>query len=418
MTEKPILQEKQPPISDVVISGAGLVGGLLALVLDRYGFKVTLIDQRDWFDEPAVSDGRASAIAEDCWCCLELLGLTSSLGSQQITGMRIGEAVVDHEETDFALNFDANAEVLLGHMVENERLMTALNQALKKTSQVQFLPKNRILSFRKTGSVVDCELATGENLTTRLLASAEGRGSVLRGLAGIKTQSTDYDQAGLVCTVSHEFAHEGLAYQWFLPNGSFAVLPLPGNATHPHLSSIVWSEKRELAKVMMELDETEFTTQMQRRFGNRLGKLKLQGKRWSFPLAAGIADCFAKDRFVLVGDAAHHVHPLAGQGLNLGIRDVAALAEVLVEARRLGLDFGDDLSLDNYQRRRRFDSALTLGLMDGLNRVFSTSAGPARMLTSVGLPSVNRLDSLKAFLIEKASGKSVNQPRLLQGLEI
>ncbi len=410
----------QQTSSDVTISGAGLVGSLLALALDRYGFTVTLIDQRDWFEELPQSDGRASAIAGDCWQMLNVLGLTSFLKGQKIHGMRVDEAVLDHEKTKFSLQFDDQGETsaLLGIMVENHQLRKTLNQALKQSRQIKFAAKNKITSFQSLGGEVTCKLSRREDLTTRLLVSAEGKGSKLKELAGIKTQSSDYAQAGIVCTVSHEQPHEGLAYQWFLPNGPFALLPLQGTQEQPNRSSIVWSEQRDLAAAIMMVDDQEFSSQMQRRFGDVLGKLQIEGGRWSFPLSASIADSFAKDRLVLVGDSAHSIHPLAGQGLNLGVRDVATLTEVLVDARKLGLDFGSDLILANYEGARRFDSSMALGLMDGLNNLFSNSHPPARLLTSIGLPVVNRLESLKAFLVGKAGGQSSNQPKLLKGEEI
>lgn len=392
----------------------------MALTLDRYEFSVTLIDQRDWFEEQPQSDGRASAIAGDCWQMLNVLGLTSSLKGQKIQGMRVDEAVLDHEKTKFSLQFDDQGETsaLLGIMVENHQLRKTLNQALKQSRQIKFATKSKITSFQTSGREITCQLSNGQKFKTQLLVSAEGRGSKLKELAGIKTQSSDYAQAGIVCTVSHEQPHDGLAFQWFLPNGPFALLPLRGTAEQPNRSSIVWSEQRGLAEAVMTVDDQEFSNQMQRRFGDVLGKLQVEGDRWSFPLSASIADTFAKDRLVLVGDSAHSIHPLAGQGLNLGIRDVATLTEVLVDSRKLGLDFGADLSLANYEGSRRFDSSVALGLMDGLNSLFSNSRASARLLTSIGLPVVNRLESLKVLLIGKAGGQSPNQPKLLKGEEI
>ena len=404
---------------DVIISGAGFVGSLLALALDQNGFTVLLIDHQDWFEKKIDADGRASAIAPDCWNLLAALNLGETLEgkSQQIQAMQVDQAVVGHNKVDFALCFDGKEESgqSLGWMIENHELRKALNELLKRSKTLDFAPGTKITEFDVKEPFGSLKLSNGCGVTAKLVVSAEGRKSALRQAAGIGIEEAAYDQAGIVCTINHELPHEGLAFQWFLPNGPIAFLPLPAKDQTAHRSSIVWSEKRELADAFMALDQRDFADQVQRRFGPRLGSLTLNGDRWSFPLSASIADHFTSPRLALIGDAAHGIHPLAGQGLNLGIRDVAVLAEVLVDARRLGLDFGTQLILQKYERWRRFDSSLALGLVDGLNKLFTTSFAPAKFLAANGLPIVNRIEGLKSFLINKAAGISPNQPALLKG---
>ena len=222
--------------------------------------------------------------------------------------------------------------------------------------------------------------------------------------------SWSYPQSGIVTTVSHSKPHHGKAVQHFLPSGPFAILPLKGNR-----SSIVWSEEKARAAEIMAGDEASFLAELTRRFGDHLGTIALAGPRQSFPLDLQIARDFVSDRFVLIGDAAHAVHPLAGQGLNIGMRDVAALAEIIVEGSRLGLDIGSPVLLERYERWRRFDSALSATMMDGLNRLFSNDSAPLRVLRDLGLGLVDRMPPLKDALIRQAAGLGGEIPRLLRG---
>jgi 2-octaprenyl-6-methoxyphenol hydroxylase len=254
------------------------------------------------------------------------------------------------------------------------------------------------------------KLGSGTSIEASLLAAADGKRSRLREQAGIKCVGWSYPQIGIVTTVAHEKPHHGKAVQHFLPSGPFAMLPLTGNR-----SSIVWTEAKEQGEAIMGLDEAEFLAELGKRFGHRLGAIELAGPRQSFPLDMQIARSFVADRLALIGDAAHAVHPLAGQGLNIGMRDVAALVETVIDATRLGLDIGALPQLERYERWRRFDSAFSAAVMDGLNRLFSNDSAPLRVLRDLGLGLVDRAPALKRFFVSEAAGATGTVPRLLNG---
>jgi 2-octaprenyl-6-methoxyphenol hydroxylase len=257
---------------------------------------------------------------------------------------------------------------------------------------------------------VTVTLASGGSLAAALLVAADGKRSRLREQAGIECVRWSYPQLGIVTTVAHAKPHRGRAVQHFLPGGPFAILPLKGDR-----SSIVWTEDKAKAAAIMTADEATFMRELARRFGPALGEITLAGPRQSFPLDLQIARAFTSDRLVLVGDAAHAVHPLAGQGLNIGMRDVAALTEILVEGARLGLDLGSPALLGRYERWRRFDSAFSAAVMDGLNRLFSNDSTPLRAVRDVGLGVVERAPRLKQFFVREAAGLTGRVPRLLRG---
>ena len=234
--------------------------------------------------------------------------------------------------------------------------------------------------------------------------------SKLRDLAGIKTVHWAYDQMGIVTTVAHERPHEGRAEEHFMPGGPFATLPLTGNR-----SSLVWTEPTGNAKRLMAADDFTFELELEQRFGHKLGEIEVGGPRKAFPLGLTLARDFVKPRFALVGDAAHGIHPIAGQGLNLGFKDAAALAQTVVEADRLGLDIGSITTLERYERWRRFDTVQMGVVTDVLNRLFSNDIGPLRQLRTIGLGIVDRLPGLKRGFIDQAAGRGANNPALLQG---
>ena len=250
----------------------------------------------------------------------------------------------------------------------------------------------------------------GGAVRARLAVAADGRDSALRREAGIAVTTWRYPQVGIVCTVAHERPHRGIAHERFLPAGPFAILPMTGNR-----SSLVWTERSDLAPAMMALGEAEFGSEVALRFGDFLGRLDVVGPRWSYPLALVHAERYADRRLALVGDAAHAIHPIAGQGLNLGLRDAAALAEALVDDRRLGLDIGAAGALERYQRWRRFDSLVLMAATDGLNRLFSNDIEPLRLARDVGLAAVNRAVPLKRFIMRHAMGTLGRLPRLVRG---
>jgi 2-octaprenyl-6-methoxyphenol hydroxylase len=256
-------------------------------------------------------------------------------------------------------------------------------------------------------------LADGSDLEAALLVAADGRNSPMREAAGIGTIAWSYGQTGIVTRVEHELPHEGRAVQHFLPGGPFAILPLKGNR-----SCITWSEEAGRARVILALDDAAFLEEVDRRFAGRCGTLRLIGPRASWPLEMHLARRYIDRRFVLVGDAAHGVHPIAGQGLNLGFRDVAALTEVLTEAARLGLDLGDADALERYQSWRRFDSAISAATFDGLNRLFSNDWTLMRSARELGLGLLHRLPAVKELLVAEAAGMTGDIPKMLRGQRV
>jgi 2-octaprenyl-6-methoxyphenol hydroxylase len=247
-------------------------------------------------------------------------------------------------------------------------------------------------------------------LQGELIAACDGRHSPLRRDAAIETIAWDYPQASIVCTVEHALPHRGVAVEHFLPAGPFAILPMTGNR-----SSIVWTEHAALAPELMALAAAPFVVELARRFGDFLGEIAVIGRRWSYPLSLMHARRYAAERLVLVGDAAHVIHPIAGQGLNLGIRDIAALSELIIDARRLGLDIGDSQALEHYQRWRRVDNLILAGVTDGLNRLFSNSFSPLRLARDMGLAAVDRMPPVKRLLMRHAMGMVGDLPRLVRG---
>jgi 2-octaprenyl-6-methoxyphenol hydroxylase len=256
-------------------------------------------------------------------------------------------------------------------------------------------------------------LTDGERLRARLIAAADGKDSPLRREAGIPAVEWRYKQTGIVTTVAHERSHAGIAVEHFLPAGPFAILPMTGNR-----SSIVWTEDAELAPRILELPEAEFAAELRARFGGFLGRIEPVGPRWAYPLALMQAERYVARRLALVGEAAHVIHPIAGQGLNIGIRDIAALAELIVDARRLGLDIGEETVLERYQRWRRADALLLAAVTDGLNRLFSNTIEPIRLARDFGLAVVNRVPPVKRFLMLHAMGLLGARPRLARGLPL
>lgn len=408
---------------EVVIAGGSFTGRALALALAQFapkGFGVALVDaerphagpRRE--GAPPKPDARALALSAATKNLLSVLGVWPALeeGAQPITSIEITDSPLHAALRPHFLGFD---DVLgenqpAAYLVEYGALYRALEDAVGQAGGIEIVAPDTVAEYSANAFGVTAALASGGVLTARLLVAADGRNSKLRDRAGIKCVSWSYPQIGIVTTVAHTRSHRGRAVQHFLPAGPFAILPLTGNR-----SSIVWTEEKERGAEVMALDEAGFTTELATRFGAKLGDIKLAGPRQSFPLAFTIARSFVAARLALVGDAAHVVHPLAGQGLNIGMRDVAALAEVIVEDARLGLDVGFPVGLERYQRWRRFDSAFSAAVMDGLNRLFSNDAAPLRMLRDLGLGLVDRTPALKRFLVREAAGATGSVPRLLMG---
>lgn len=396
---------------DILIVGAGPVGLALALSLARFmnGVSIGILDRR------AVSvpnDKRASAIAAGVRRVLETLGIWDGLAAQAqaVTEMRI----TDSGSGDLArpLFLDFRGEVAPGepfaHMVPNTAMTSAMLEALQ--GKIEFIAPVEVTAFAAEAAGGALTLADGRVLKAPLIVAADGQNSALRSMAGIKTIGHDYQQSGIVTTIGHELDHEGAAYEHFRPAGPFASLPLPGRR-----SSLVWTESREDAARYLAMAPDEVALRIEEVMGSSLGTVTLEDRLQAFPLRLQIARDFAAPRLALIGDAAHVVHPIAGQGLNLGLKDVAALAELVIEAMRLGLDHGSDDVLAAYERWRRFDTALMAMVTDGMNRLFSNDIAPVRAARDFGLGVVDRLLPVKDFLISRAAGIERGGPKLLLG---
>ncbi len=401
---------------DVAILGGGLIGSALAVALSRQGLDVALVDPAAPEARGADDfDGRAYAVAPGSRHVLDLLAVWDRIAPNAQPIRRI--EVVDRAPgpvSPAGLMFDPTevAEDVLGWIVEDRYLRQALLEMVS-TAGLDHLSPARALSVSRTTGRAEVALEDGRQLVASLVVACDGRRSATARAAGIHYLSWSYGQTGLVSAIAHELPHEGLAHQSFFPGGPFAVLPLPDNR-----SALVWSERDARAKHIRALDDAAYLAEIRARIGPRLGALEQVGKRWAYPLGFQLATSFAVPRLVVAGDAAHGVHPIAGQGMNLGLRDVAALTETLVEAARLGLDPGEMTVLERYQRWRRFDAtAMALG-MDGLNRLFSTGAAPIQALRNLGLAGVGALPEARKFFMQAASGTGSAAPRMLHGLAI
>jgi 2-octaprenyl-6-methoxyphenol hydroxylase len=401
---------------DALIAGGGQVGLALALSLRRSSpdLAVTLIDASP--ANPAERQGRASTVAAGARHLLEQLGVWDRIADQAqpvtsmvVTDSRTGDAVRPVFLT-FATADDAGAAA---HIVPDDVVVGALREAAQAAGVV-IVTADAVIDFTVGGGSVRVRTRGGASLSARLLAAADGAGSRLRGLGGINTIGWSYGQSGIVATVTHDRPHGGRAEEHFLPGGPFAILPLKADAEGRNRSSLVWTEPSETAQRLIK-DRLVFAMELERRFGHRLGPISVAGAPQAFPLALQMARTFIKERLVLVGDAAHTIHPVAGQGLNLGYRDVEALAETVIEAHRLGLDIGAVTTLERYQRWRRFDT-LEMGLVtDGLTRLFANDYPLLRLVRDVGLGIVDRLPELKRMFMAEASGATASAPRLLRG---
>jgi 2-octaprenyl-6-methoxyphenol hydroxylase len=398
--------------AEVVIAGGGFAGLALALAL-RQGlgesFRIVVADPA--FAAEAKPDLRASAIAAAARRMFEALGVWDAVAAdaQPIRDMVVTDSKLEHAMRPVFLTFAGEIEdgEPFAHMIENAPLNAAL--AAKAREQGIALRATPVTGFDNDGSRVDV-LFADDKISGSLLIAADGAKSRVRERAGIAMYGWNYGQSAIVTTVAHERPHEDRAVEHFLPAGPFAILPLKGNR-----SSLVWTETDAEAARIVALTDNEFHAELERRFGLQLGDIGVVGPRRAYPLGLFIARAFIAERVALVGDAAHVIHPIAGQGLNMGLRDVAALAEAIVDAARLGLDVGGSDVLTRYQRWRRFDTMTMSIATDGLNRLFSNESDVLRLMRDVGLGLVDRMPALKSFFIREAAGVTGEVPKLLRG---
>lgn len=407
---------------DIIIAGAGLAGAAFALAAAQGGLKVVVVDPQPFENQLAATfDGRSTAIAYSTFRMLDALGMGESLRPH---ACRMDHILVTDGQRPSAssrppspafIRFDAdeigdrNGGEPLGYMLENRRIRQALAEALPKAGVEMITPA----SLKK----VDVEpghsrvtLNDGRTLEAPLVVGAEGRGSTVRREAGIQTLGWTYKQSGVVCTVKLGRDHGNVAHEYFLPDGPFAILPLTEQRV-----SLVWTESTRRAEALKVCSDEAFHAHLFRRFGEFLDSVEVVGPRFVYPLSLQLADNLIAPRMAIMGDAAHGVHPVAGQGLNMGLKDAAALAEVLTEAMRLGEDIGSELVLERYARWRRFDNAVLSAGFDGFVRLFSNDIPPLRLARDAGMAVVNRIGPLRRAFMHEAGGATGDLPRLLRG---
>jgi 2-octaprenyl-6-methoxyphenol hydroxylase len=408
---------------DVLIAGGGFAGLTLAIALRQAlgpSFAVTVADPA--LGVSHADDERASAIVAAARRLFETLGVWDAVSgqAQPILDMVVTDSRLDDAMRPVFLTFAGEVEEgePFAHMIENRHLVAALAAKARdlgvelRTTAVTNFSHPPLQGEAPSGPShhFDVSFADGSAVSTRLLVAADGARSQIRQSAGIATHGWTYDQSAIVTTVGHERDHRGRAEEHFLPAGPFAILPLQGNR-----SSIVWTEATEEAKRIVALPDDAFHDELEKRFKLHLGEIKAVGGRRVHPLGFFVARSFIAERIALIGDAAHLIHPIAGQGLNMGLKDVAALAEVIVDAVRLGLDPGSPTVLERYQRWRRFDT-VTMGVAtDGLNRLFSNRSDALRLVRDIGLGLVDRVPNLKRLFIREAAGLVGEVPKLLRG---
>lgn len=407
---------------DVIIAGAGLAGATFALAAAQGGLKVVLVDPQPFDAQLAPSfDGRSTAIAFSTFRMLDALGVGAALRPHACRmdrilvtdGRRPGAA--SRPQSSAFLRFDAD-EIgdrtdgePLGYMVENRRIRVALSEAVMAAG-IEVRAPASVAAVEAGPAMSRVTLADGAVIEAPLTVGAEGRGSTVRKAAGIETVGWGYGQSGVVATVSLGRDHGNVAHEYFLPSGPFAILPLTERR-----ASLVWTESTRRGEALRAASDEAFQSHLMRRFGDFLEDVTVVGPRFVYPLSLQLAEQLTAPRTALIGDAAHAVHPVAGQGLNMGLKDAAALAEVLVEALRLGEDIGAETVLDRYARWRRFDNAALAAGFDGFVRLFSNDIAPVRLARTLGIAAVNRIAPLRRAFMHEAGGATGDMPRLLRG---
>ncbi|VVT18571.1 Ubiquinone biosynthesis hydroxylase, UbiH/UbiF/VisC/COQ6 family protein [Roseovarius sp. EC-HK134] len=401
--------------SDLLIVGGGLNGPALALAAAQAGLSSTVIDA---LPEPtrknAAFDGRSYALALASVRLLQNLGIWDRVAehAQPMLEIKVSDGRAGEGPSPFFLHFD-HAEIEegpMGHMLEDRFLRRALIEAMAEQPLITQVSNDTVTAQESAATGVTLTLASGKTLTGRLLIGADGRASGTAARAGIRRTGWGYGQTALVAAIEHELPHHGIAHQFFMPPGPLAILPLPGN-----VSSIVWSETDATAARFAALPDADFMEVLRPRFGDFLGAIKLRGARYTYPLSLTVANSFVAERLALIGDAAHGMHPIAGQGLNAGLRDVAALAQVMTEANRRGEDIAAPDVLARYQQWRRFDTATLALATDLTNRLFSNDNPILRTARDLGMGAISHMPRLRRGFIREAAGLTGDLPELMKG---
>ncbi len=403
--------------ADTIIIGGGMIGLTQALALAAHGISSHVIDRADPATLMAEGfDGRTSAISSSSMKMLEAIGMGSALAEK---GCPIHKIWVSDGLKPGAIDFIPNEEDgFLGKMYENKLLRRALYEAATKQPLITLHMPEKLVSQDRALSGVSATLGNGTRLSAALLIVAEGRKSETRDAAGIGFAHWQYDHSAIVGAIFHEKPHDNVAYEIFYPSGPFAVLPMLDSPDGRHRSAIVWSQSKADAPAYMKLPPRAFAAELQKAMGQMLGKVEPAAPLSAYPLGFHHCSRITAERLTLVGDSAHGIHPIAGQGLNLGLRDVAALTEVLVDGIRIGLDLGETQLLERYQRWRAIDTMLVAVATDGLNRLFSIPGKTASAIRRFGMGRVQRTKPAKDFFMSEARGESGDLPKLLQGMTV
>ena len=400
---------------EVTIVGGGLAGMTLACALADRGIATAVIERFDPLDmRTAEFDGRTTSIAHGSAQVLKGIGLWPLVQNvaEPILDIRVADGHPTRGVSPFFLHYDHNevGSDPFGYIIENRKIRDALYDFAASQSALEVIAPATVENTERSADGASVELSDGRVLQTSLIVGADGQNSPLRKSAGIGGIQFRYQQTAIVCSVEHEREHAGVAVELFLPSGPFAMLPMTGRRTN-----VVWTEKAALAPEFLAMDEDTFLAEVQRRFGDWLGALRLVGPRLSYPLGLMHASRYTDLRLALIGEAAHVIHPIAGQGFNLGIRDVAALAEAIVDAVRLGLEPADPTVLDRYETWRRLDNTTLVAVTDVLNRLFSNDLAPVRMARDAGMTAVGKIPPLKRVFMRHAMGVVGELPRLVRG---